>query len=905
MNKLTQHLIKTLSGVDIKQLLEEKEGLSVSNWQLSSDLNLVKQEAAYFRTQCTQKQDELAELQAQLEKVQENTAGLEKQIEELNQRLQALDEEKVACSQRAEEAEARHKALQEQAALLEKEKETCQSQLTESRKREEALNAAAGKAAEALNALKQKCQEGEEACARTVAEKESLSKELKQLQTVLEEKEQAVARNEETLRLREQDIQDLHLQLEEMDVLKKQVAEIEVLRTQLAELEALKPQALKADELQEALDTLKEKLEGKEAEYRSLQEILEKEREDWQHRWTEEQQQAGEFEEERMRLSAELEKMTAQHGQVSGELLQAREASKQMEDALAKAQELSEKQQHELSDWEAKYNRGAQQCEALEKQLTEKEALLSQQQRELDEQLAGWKKDQELLQEQQTRTEALQVQVARLAELEQQVSELAHWKEVCQIQAGELQALNVRLQELQEQNAQLQEIQELLAQQPVHETPEVQAEEPRADSPVEKTEEPVAASEPATASEPAVEAEAAAPTLPEEAPELKPELKPEPEPAGKPALETAPEPEAKTESVTESATEPETESAAGLKTESEKAPEPAQDVRKNEKVCTEKPVAEKPVHKPESLLDAYQDMKNRLEESTLYYPFTRITTEPDGCQYIYESRTLQVKTELFTWGVEGREVITDEYHFIPNDEIVRIEGMDSPFVGEAMSCDFSEEGNAAEVAEALLMAICSYRPMHILYRDKNGRISERNLFWTCFLPANGTAVKLPDMNLFENLFNGEMDTEHIVAACAHLPEPRIFIINQILSIQIFDAFVTTARGIVAMRTGLHAALLAEQNEAAELIYQCLPDRFKDEPDVRSNRAHYWMLEGDFEKAAELYLSVMPDQYVGEGMTWADFNVAQFNEFIERGVQAERFLQLKEALYSEGWNIREI
>lgn len=80
MNKLTQHLIKTLSGVDIKQLLEEKEGLSVSNWQLSSDLNLVKQEAAYFRTQCTQKQDELAELQTQLEKVQENTAGLESRL---------------------------------------------------------------------------------------------------------------------------------------------------------------------------------------------------------------------------------------------------------------------------------------------------------------------------------------------------------------------------------------------------------------------------------------------------------------------------------------------------------------------------------------------------------------------------------------------------------------------------------------------------------------------------------------------------------------------------------------------------------------------------------------------------------------------------------------------------------
>ena len=69
--------------------------------------------------------------------------------------------------------------------------------------------------------------------------------------------------------------------------------------------------------------------------------------------------------------------------------------------------------------------------------------------------------------------------------------------------------------------------------------------------------------------------------------------------------------------------------------------------------------------------------------------------------------------------------------------------METPFATDVMTCDFSEEGNGEEVAEALLMAICCYHPIHITYRDKNGRISERNLYWICFQPQGISSVRLP------------------------------------------------------------------------------------------------------------------------------------------------------------------
>ena len=325
----------------------------------------------------------------------------------------------------------------------------------------------------------------------------------------------------------------------------------------------------------------------------------------------------------------------------------------------------------------------------------------------------------------------------------------------------------------------------------------------------------------------------------------------------------------------------------------------------NEKVTAEPETPQKEEEQqPHSsdILEAYQEMKARLEESTLHYPYTRITSETNGCQYIYESRTLQLKAELFIWGVEGKEVVLEENHFIPYNEIAKIEGLETPFATDVMTCDFSEEGNGEEVAEALLMAICCYHPIHITYRDKNGRISERNLYWICFQPQGISSVRLPYEKIFRDMFDGEIDTDHIMAMCAHTPVPRIFIINQILSIQIYDAFVTTRKGIDIQIDGMYYAVLASQSEAADMIYKCLPEQFKKLPAVISYRAHYWMLEGDYQKAMKLYLSFAPDTEVEKGKTWAAMNIANFDKFIDNDVKAEKFLQLKEALKEEGWPI---
>ena len=325
----------------------------------------------------------------------------------------------------------------------------------------------------------------------------------------------------------------------------------------------------------------------------------------------------------------------------------------------------------------------------------------------------------------------------------------------------------------------------------------------------------------------------------------------------------------------------------------------------NEKVTAEPETPQKEEEQqPHSsdILEAYQEMKARLEESTLHYPYTRITSETNGCQYIYESRTLQLKAELFIWGVEGKEVVLEENHFIPYNEIAKIEGLETPFATDVMTCDFSEEGNGEEVAEALLMAICCYHPIHITYRDKNGRISERNLYWICFQPQGISSVRLPYEKIFRDMFDGEIDTDHIMAMCAHTPVPRIFIINQILSIQIYDAFVTTRKGIDTQIDGMYYAVLASQSEAADMIYKCLPEQFKKLPAVISYRAHYWMLEGDYQKAMKLYLSFAPDTEVEKGKTWAAMNIANFDKFIDNDVEAEKFLQLKEALKEEGWPI---
>lgn len=379
----------------------------------------------------------------------------------------------------------------------------------------------------------------------------------------------------------------------------------------------------------------------------------------------------------------------------------------------------------------------------------------------------------------------------------------------------------------------------------------------------------------------------------------------------------APEKESKEETTTETEEpeESETEEKEETAAAEEEAEKETEEPEQKEEEIAEQPKQEEPEHQPEKpaeqpkpkeepaehptdIVEAYQEMKAKLEEATLKFPYTRITCAPDSRQYIYDSHTLGLKAELFVWGIEGKEMILDEYHFIPYDEIDQIEGLDTIYSTEQITN--SAEDDVTVIAETLLAAICASRPVHVTYRDKNGRISEKNLYWLCFQPADKRIIRLPYDNMFDDMFEEKIDPEHIVAMSAHNGEPRIFIISQILSIQVFDCFFSNARGVKTITEAMRTAIRHEQPEAAEVIYNTLPDKLKETPKVVSSLANTYLLQGEYEKAVKLYLSLSPDQVV-EGRTgWADYNLREFDELIRRGIEPEAFMQLKEALKEEGW-----
>lgn len=374
-------------------------------------------------------------------------------------------------------------------------------------------------------------------------------------------------------------------------------------------------------------------------------------------------------------------------------------------------------------------------------------------------------------------------------------------------------------------------------------------------------------------------------------------------------------PEKEEEETTTETEEPETEEKDETAAAEEEAEKEAEQPEQKEEEIAEQPKQEEPEPQPEKpaeqpkpkeepaehptdIVEAYQEMKAKLEEATLKFPYTRITCAPDSRQYIYDSHTLGLKAELFVWGIEGKEMILDEYHFIPYDEIDQIEGLDTIYSTEQITN--SVEDDVTAIAETLLAAICASCPVHVTYRDKNGRISEKNLYWLCFQPADKRIIRLPYDNMFDDMFEEKIDPEHIVAMSAHNGEPRIFIISQILSIQVFDCFFSNTRGVKAITEAMRTAIRHEQPEAAEVIYNTLPDKLKETPKVVSSLANTYLLQGEYEKAVKLYLSLSPDQVV-EGRTgWADYNLREFDELIRRGIEPEAFMQLKEALKEEGW-----
>ena len=148
--------------------------------------------------------------------------------------------------------------------------------------------------------------------------------------------------------------------------------------------------------------------------------------------------------------------------------------------------------------------------------------------------------------------------------------------------------------------------------------------------------------------------------------------------------------------------------------------------------------------------------------------------------------------------------------------VSKMEGLESPFDGEEITCDLNDEESANAIAESLLTAICTYQPIQVNYHDKNGRTTLKNLYHVTFKPMENK-IRLPYRDLFKDMLEEKIDTEQITAQCPHNNDPRNFAISQILTLRRFNAFFTTPEGIETMKEGIKIAKEAEQTELADLL----------------------------------------------------------------------------------------
>ena len=774
MGKLTFHLIKKLTGVDIEQLQEDNNSLNIKTQQLSFDVKDANKEAAYKRTQLSEAQEELTKTQEELTKTQEELTQSQAAVGELQKNISALQEEITSLQsgvtdlQKAKEAECDN--LQQS-----------NEQLAELKLQNEAL-------------LKEK-----EATENRVKELEAESKKLSDQLTALN------AELDNTNQSQKQQAEEAQKALAE--------AESKFSELQNAYSESQKSYSQLQNEKAEAEANAHAKLEELKNAFQQLQ---------------------ADKAEAETSVKAQLEEIQNAYQQLQDSYSQLQKAKTEAE----------EKAKTQLDDMKNAFQQ-------LQADKTEVETSVETQLKELQSSYQQLQNDS-IAQNEENQSLKQQAEEAQkvLTEVEGKLSELQAGKEEAE---ADRQAVIAQLAELQRENALLKE--QLAAQKEAEEKEKLQEEET---SPTETEEEEK-------------EEEAVAPEKESEE-------------------ETTTETEEPEESETEEPKQEEEEIAEQPKQE-EPEPQP-------EKPAEQTKPKEEPAEHPTDIVEAYQEMKAKLEEATLKFPYTRITCAPDSRQYIYDSHTLGLKAELFVWGIEGKEMILDEYHFIPYDEIDQIEGLDTIYSTEQITN--SVEDDVTAIAETLLAAICASRPVHVTYRDKNGRISEKNLYWLCFQPADKRIIRLPYDNMFDDMFEEKIDPEHIVAMSAHNGEPRIFIISQILSIQVFDCFFSNTRGAKAITEAMRTAIRHEQPEAAEVIYNTLPNKLKETPKVVSSLANTYLLQGEYEKAVKLYLSLSPNQIV-EGRTgWADYNLREFDELIRRGIEPEAFMQLKEALKEEGW-----
>ena len=291
------------------------------------------------------------------------------------------------------------------------------------------------------------------------------------------------------------------------------------------------------------------------------------------------------------------------------------------------------------------------------------------------------------------------------------------------------------------------------------------------------------------------------------------------------------------------------------------------------------------------------NMKATIEAALNNYPYLRITTLPYSSQALFDTRSAHLQTDLFTWRIEGIEIITGKTRFVAYAEIARVEGIDNLYFNTQQESD-----PVTDVSSKLLMAVCCQYPIHITYAERNGNIYERNLYWICFRPQNKQETTLPYKNMYADIFNEETDGKSVLAMVSPQATPRSFAVERIRSVQIFQAYVTTQTGIQYQTDGIFQAVLSGQPDAVKLIYSSLPDTARQMPATIRYMAHCRMLEQKYTEALPLYLSIEPDTVTDGQLTWAEANAADFEKLITHHIEEEPFCQLKDALKDNGWNI---
>ena len=219
-------------------------------------------------------------------------------------------------------------------------------------------------------------------------------------------------------------------------------------------------------------------------------------------------------------------------------------------------------------------------------------------------------------------------------------------------------------------------------------------------------------------------------------------------------------------------------------------------------------------------IDALRDLKEK-------YPYVRVTLK-NFSQCIYLSKELDLKLGLFDKGIEGMEIILDRIHYIDENDILRMEGLNDPYCTEELQCDFSTEDGSARAAQILLTAICSCQPIHAMYDDRNGHITQRNMYYMCFKPRVDK-FKLPFKQMYAEIFSDDLDTENIAAMTQKFTVPRNFVVSQILSIRPFNAFVSTPEGLKILEKGIKLAIDHGEMDLAKHIKT---EVLKKSPDIK-------------------------------------------------------------------------